>query len=150
MTKGKLLTLGAVAGAIIMTVFGFGIYGIVSCSSREYVERRIKDSKNDEYYKTFVAQVVDIEQDKDFTHVRLSSEKSDYKVTIVPETNKFFQENDIELKLGESYTFTVFTAGEPLITKPIAAISSEDGEHVYISYEQGKQMVTDYFISLKD
>lgn len=141
------MAIGAVAGAITMAIFGFGIYGIVSCGTREYWKRRVQDAKDDEKYESFVAQVVGIERDKDFTHVRLSSKKKDYDATVIPETNKFFEKNSFELKLGESYTFTVFASGEPVINKPIAAVASEDGKTVYLSYEDGKQFIIDYFVS---
>ena len=151
MTKGRLLTLGAVVGAIIIAVFGFGIYGIISCSNKLFIERRIKDSHNDEYYESVVAQVAYIKgEDSDFPRVMLLSEKKDYDATILPETKKFLQSKGIELKSGESYVFTVFTAGEPTVHYAIAAIASEDGKEVYLAYEYGKQMITDYFISLQD
>ncbi len=149
MTKGKLITLGALAGAVILAVFGFGIYGIISCSSKLFIERRINDSQNDEYYNSVVATVIYLENERGYQVVRLEYAKGNYHATILPETKKFLQDNEIELEPGESYTFTVFTMGEPTVHYPIAAIASEDGEEVYLSYLDGKQFITDYLVSMR-
>ena len=149
MTKGKLLTLGAVAGAIIIAIFGFGIYGIVSCGTREYWNRRIKDAEDDDKYVSVLATVEFVEKDKDLLFVGLNYDGGSREAFAIPETKKYFKDNEFELELGETYFFTLFKGGAPTISNVIAAVSSEDGKTVYLPYEDGKQMIVDYFVSMR-
>ena len=149
MTKGKLLTLGAVAGAVTMAIFGFGIYGMVSCGSREYWKRRVRDAQDDEMYVSFIATVEFVEKDKDLLFLGLDYGGGSHKAFVIPETKRYFQDNGFEFEHGETYSFTLFKGGALTISNVIAAVSSEDGKTVYLPYEDGKQMIVDYFVSMQ-